>query len=60
MVIDEIQPAPELLRPTKMTVDLDPEPGQYLLTGSSHVVALRTLPDALPGRTEVIELRPFS
>ena len=58
MVIDEIQPAPELLRPTKMTVDL--EPGQDLLTGSSRVVALCTLPDALPGRREVIELWPFS
>jgi predicted AAA+ superfamily ATPase len=60
MVIDEIQLAPELLRPIKVTVDLDPTPGRYLLTGSSRVLALRTLPDALPGRMEVIELWPFS
>src|SRR5262245_8275735 len=60
MVIDEIQLAPELLRPIKVTVDLDPAPGRFLLTGSSRVLALRTLPDALPGRMEIIELWPFS
>jgi predicted AAA+ superfamily ATPase len=60
MVIDEIQLVPELLRPIKVQVDLDPTPGRFLLTGSSRVLALRTLPDALPGRMEVIELWPFS
>ncbi|HEX5116685.1 MAG TPA: ATP-binding protein [Pseudonocardiaceae bacterium] len=60
MLIDEIQLAPELLRPIKLTVDLDPTPGRFLLTGSSRVLSLRTLPDALPGRMEVIELWPFS
>lgn len=60
MVIDEIQLAPQLLRPIKLAVDLDPTPGQFLLTGSSRVLALRDLPDALPGRMEIIELWPFS
>lgn len=60
MVIDEIQLAPELLRPIKLVVDLDPTPGRFLLTGSSRILALRTLPDALPGRIEIIELWPFS
>jgi predicted AAA+ superfamily ATPase len=60
MVIDEIQLCPELLRPIKVTVDLNPRPGQFLLTGSSRILALRTLPDALPGRMEIIELWPFS
>lgn len=60
MVIDEIQLAPGLLRPIKVTVDLDPAPGRYLLTGSARILALRTLPDALPGRMEIIELWPFS
>ncbi|WP_210408140.1 ATP-binding protein [Allokutzneria sp. NRRL B-24872] len=60
MVIDEIQLAPELLQPIKVVVDLDPTPGRYLLTGSSRILALRTLPDALPGRMEIIELWPFS
>ncbi|WP_019818382.1 ATP-binding protein [Saccharomonospora saliphila] len=60
MVIDEIQLAPGLLGPIKLTVDLDPRPGQFLLTGSSRVLALRSLPDALPGRMEIIELWPLS
>ncbi len=60
LVVDEIQLAPGLLRPIKLVVDLDPTPGRFLLTGSSRVLALRTLPDALPGRMEVIELWPFS
>ena len=60
MVIDEIQLVPELLQPIKVAVDLNPTPGRYLLTGSSRILALRTLPDALPGRMEVIELWPFS
>jgi hypothetical protein len=60
MVIDEIQLVPELLRSMKVTVDLDPRPGQFLLTGSSRILALRSLPDALPGRMEIIELWPFS
>jgi uncharacterized protein len=49
MVIDEIQLVPELLRAIKLTVDLDPRPGRFLLTGSSKVLALRSFPDALPG-----------
>jgi uncharacterized protein len=60
MVVDEIQLVPELLRSIKVAVDLDPTPGRFLLTGSSRILALRTLPDALPGRMEVIELWPFS
>jgi predicted AAA+ superfamily ATPase len=60
MVIDEIQLAPELLSAIKVLVDLDPRPGRFLLTGSSRILALRSLPDALPGRMEIIELWPFS
>lgn len=60
MLIDEIQLSPDLLRPIKVTVDLDPRPGQFLLTGSSRILALRNLPDALPGRMEIIELWPFA
>jgi uncharacterized protein len=60
MVIDEIQRAPELLLAIKEQVDTDPRPGRYLLTGSARVLGLRSLPDTLPGRTETIELWPFS
>lgn len=60
MIIDEVQFAPELFRTIKLTVDADPRPGQFLLTGSARILALRDLPDALPGRMETIELWPFS
>lgn len=60
MFIDEIQLAPELFRAIKVVVDEDPRPGQFLLTGSAQILALRDLPDALPGRMEIIELWPLS
>jgi predicted AAA+ superfamily ATPase len=60
LVIDEVQLAPELFRSIKVAVDTDPRPGRFLLTGSAQVLALRGLPDALPGRMEIVELWPFS
>ena len=60
MIIDEIQRVPDLLLAIKERVDADPRPGRFLLTGSARVLGLRTLPDALPGRMETIELWPFS
>ena len=60
LVIDEIQRAPELILPIKARVDDSQRPGQFLLTGSARLHGLRTLPDALVGRSETIELWPFS
>jgi len=60
LVIDEIQRDPDLLLAIKETVDADPRPGRFLLTGSARVLGLRALPDALPGRLETIELWPLS
>lgn len=60
MVIDEIQRVLELLLAIKVQVDTDPRPGRYILTGSARLLGLRALPDTLAGRTETIELWPFS
>jgi len=60
MVIDEIQRVPELLLAIKAEVDDNPRPGRFLLTGSARVLGLKALPDTLPGRTETVELWPFS
>src|SRR5262245_2510843 len=60
LMIDEIQRVPELLLSIKREVDLDPRPGRFLLTGSARLLGLRDLPDALPGRSETIELWPLS
>ncbi len=60
LVIDEVQRAPDLVLSIKARVDEDNRPGQFLLTGSARLLGLRGLPDALVGRTETIELWPFS
>jgi predicted AAA+ superfamily ATPase len=60
LVIDEVQRVPELLLALKEVVDLDPRPGRFLLTGSARLLSLRSVPDALPGRMETIELWPLS
>jgi len=60
LLIDEIQRAPDLWLAIKNVVDRDPQPGRFLLTGSAHLLGLRSLPDALPGRSETIELWPLS
>jgi len=60
MLIDEIQRVPDLWLAIKNLVDRDPRPGRFLLTGSARLLGLRSLPDALPGRSETIELWPLS
>jgi len=35
VMIDEVQRVPELLLAIKRSVDLDPRPGRFLLTGST-------------------------
>lgn len=60
MLIDEVQRVPDLWLAIKHAVDRDPRPGRFLLTGSARLLALRSLPDALPGRAETIELWPLS
>lgn len=60
LIIDEVQRVPELFLSIKESVDSDPRPGRFLLTGSSRVLSLRGLPDALPGRMETIDLWPLS
>lgn len=60
MVIDDVQRVPDLWLAMKAIVDDDPRPGRFLLTGSARLLALSSLGDALPGRTETIELWPLS
>ncbi len=60
LAIDEFQRTPELLLAIKASVDRDPRPGRFLLTGSAHPFAVRPIVDLLPGRMELIELEPLS
>ena len=59
-VIDEVQRAPDLLLAIKESVDKDPAPGRFLLTGSSNLMALPVVADSLAGRLAVITLLPFA
>lgn len=58
--IDEVQRAPELLLAIKQSVDRDPRPGRFLLTGSADLMTLPTVADSLAGRMEVVPLLPLS
>ena len=59
-VIDEVQRAPDLLLAIKESVDKDPAPGRFLLTGSTNLMALPIVADSLAGRLEVITLLPLA
>jgi predicted AAA+ superfamily ATPase len=60
LVIDEVQRHLPLILSIKMAVDQDPRPGQFLLTGSSDLLALPALPDSLAGRAVTIKLGGLS
>jgi uncharacterized protein len=60
LLIDEVQRVPDLWLAIKNLVDREPRPGRFLLTGSARLLGLRSLPDALPGRSETVELWPLS
>lgn len=59
-VIDEIQRAPALLLAIKSSVDRQPRPGRFLITGSSQLSANRAVSETLAGRIERHTLWPLS
>lgn len=59
-VIDEVQRVPDLILALKKSVDEDPRPGRFLLTGSADLFAGTLAPDSLAGRIETIRLLPLS
>ncbi len=59
-VIDEVQRAPDLLRAIKQAVDINRQPGRFLLTGSADVLTLPHVSESLAGRMEIVTLLPLS
>jgi len=59
-IIDEVQRAPDLLLAIKQTVDEDPRPGRFLVTGSANLLTIKTVHESLAGRVEVVPLYPLS
>ena len=60
VAIDEVQRVPNLLLAIKASVDLDPRPGRFLLTGSANLMTLPRVSDSLAGRMKVIRLMPLA
>jgi predicted AAA+ superfamily ATPase len=59
-IVDEVQRAPDLLRATKKTIDVDRCPGRFRLTGSATVLTLPQVFDSLAGRMQVVNHLPLS
>jgi hypothetical protein len=59
-LIDEVQRAPDLLLAIKDSVDRDPQPGRFLLTGSANILTAPRIYEALTGRIEIVRLPPLS
>jgi predicted AAA+ superfamily ATPase len=60
VVIDEVQRAAALVRPIKLAVDRERAPGRFVLTGSTDLLRVPDLADALVGRSEIHTLGPLS
>ncbi|MDR0649170.1 MAG: ATP-binding protein [Synergistaceae bacterium] len=60
MIIDEVQKAPDLIPAIKVVVDKNPQPGQFLLTGSVDVRSKPEIKESLAGRIGNIRVRPLS
>lgn len=60
VILDEIQRAPELFLPIKVSVDRHRIPGRFLLTGSTNILLLPRLADSLAGRMGTVRLHPFA
>jgi predicted AAA+ superfamily ATPase len=58
--IDELQRAPELVLALKRSVDRDPSPGRFLVSGSASLLLAPRIGDSLAGRVERVPLRPFT
>ena len=59
-VIDEVQRAPGLILAINATVDADPRPGRFLLTGSADLMTLPRVADSLAGRMGIVRLLPLA
>jgi predicted AAA+ superfamily ATPase len=60
MIIDDIQKCPLLISAIKQVVDVDTHPGQFLLTGSSDIMANPAISESLAGRVKNLRLRTMT
>jgi len=59
-ILDEVQRCPSLFSYLQGSVDADPRPGRFLLTGSSQFEMMGAITQSLAGRAGLLTLLPFS
>ncbi len=59
-VIDEVQRVPDLLSYLQGTIDDDPTPGRWILSGSQNLALIESVSQSLAGRTALHQLLPLS
>ena len=59
-IFDEIQRAPELSSYLQGLVDVNPAPGQFILTGSERFELMTHVTQSLAGRTAILRLLPLT
>ena len=59
-IIDEAQNAPDLFSYLQTEVDLNPEAGRFILTGSQQFEIMERITQSLAGRTAIARLLPLS
>jgi hypothetical protein len=57
-IIDEVQQVPELLSYLQNNIDVRPEPGRFILTGSQHFGLSHSISQTLAGRCGILVLLP--
>lgn len=60
IILDEIQHAPTILSYIQTDVDLNYQPGYYILTGSQHFLVQESITQTLAGRIALHTLLPLS
>lgn len=60
VILDEVQRSPDLFSYLQEAVDLDPDPGRFILTGSEHFGLSQAISQSLAGRVRLLNLLPLS
>ncbi len=60
VVLDEVQRVPGLFTALKLQVDRQRVPGQFVLTGSTNILAVPPIEESLAGRLETVRLHPMA
>lgn len=60
LILDEVQTVPDIFAYLKTSVDADPLPGKYIVTGSRQFGLFAGVSESLAGRAAFVSLLPFS